>query len=100
MTACRLKQANLVGPAGLISMEDSEAIELIQRAIVRDGRENSFLEFGGLHADLDQDRQGEATIRAFWRYYAGLMGRRHDRHDEPGLRCHPRAGVPLRPPAG
>jgi anthranilate 1,2-dioxygenase large subunit len=74
MTACRLKQANLVGPAGLISMEDSEAIELIQRAIVRDGREDSFLEFGGLHADLDQDRQGEATIRAFWRYYAGLMG--------------------------
>jgi phenylpropionate dioxygenase-like ring-hydroxylating dioxygenase large terminal subunit len=73
MTACRLKQANLVGPAGLISMEDSEAIELVQRAIVRDGRENSFLEFGGLHADLDRDRQGEATIRAFWRYYAGLM---------------------------
>ena len=27
MTACRLKQANLVGPAGLISMEDSEAID-------------------------------------------------------------------------
>ena len=74
MTACRLKQANLIGPAGLISMEDSEAIELIQRAIVRDGRENSFLEFGGLHADLDKDRVGEATIRAFWRYYAGLMG--------------------------
>ena len=74
MTACRLKQANLVGPAGLISMEDSEAIELIQRAIVRDGQENSFLEFGGLNADLDKDRGGEATIRAYWRYYAGLMG--------------------------
>ena len=74
MTNTRLKQANLVGPAGLISMEDSEAIELIQRAIVRDGREDSFLEFGGLNADLDKDRTGEATIRAFWRYYAGLMG--------------------------
>jgi phenylpropionate dioxygenase-like ring-hydroxylating dioxygenase large terminal subunit len=74
MTAARLKQANLIGPAGLISMEDSEAIELIQRAIVRDGRENSFLEFGELHADLDKDRLGEASIRAFWRYYAGMMG--------------------------
>lgn len=74
MIEARLKQANLIGPAGLISMEDSEAIELIQRAIVRDEHENSFLEFGGLNADLDQDRQGEATIRAFWRYYAGLMG--------------------------
>ena len=74
MTTSRLKQANLVGPAGLISMEDSEAIELIQRAIVRDGSEDSFLEFGGLQADLDKDRRGEATIRAYWRYYAGLMG--------------------------
>jgi anthranilate 1,2-dioxygenase large subunit len=72
-TAARLKQANLVGPAGLISMEDSEAIELIQRAIVRDGGENSFLEFGEIQADLDKDRQGEASIRAFWRYYATMM---------------------------
>lgn len=72
-TAARLKQANLVGPAGLISMEDSEAIELIQRAIVRDGGENSFLEFGEVQADLDKDRQGEASIRAFWRYYATMM---------------------------
>ena len=41
-------------PAVLISMEDSEAIELIQRAIVRDGREEPPSEFGGLHADLDR----------------------------------------------
>ena len=71
--AARLKQANLVGPAGLISMEDGEAIELIQRAIVRDGDQNSFLEFGVAPADPEQDLAGEAAIRAFWRNYARLM---------------------------
>jgi len=35
LTELRLKQANLVGPAGFISMEDGEAIELVQRAIER-----------------------------------------------------------------
>jgi anthranilate 1,2-dioxygenase large subunit len=72
-TAARLKQANLVGPAGLISMEDGEAVELIQRAIVRDGRDCAFLEFGPVGADPEHDNQGEDAVRAFWRYYQGIM---------------------------
>ena len=72
-TAARLKQANLVGPAGLISMEDGEAVELIQRAIVRDGRDCAFLEFGPVGADPEHDTQGEDAVRAFWRYYQGIM---------------------------
>ena len=71
--ATRLKQANLVGPAGLISMEDGEAIELIQRAIVRDGKESSFLEFGATPTNGEDDDAGEGTVRAFWRNYARLM---------------------------
>jgi len=72
-TAARLKQANLVGPAGLISMEDGEAVELIQRAIVRDGKDCAFLEFGPVNPDPDQDDRGEDAVRAFWRYYRGIM---------------------------
>jgi anthranilate 1,2-dioxygenase large subunit len=72
-TAARLKQANLVGPAGLISMEDGEAVELIQRAIVREGKDCAFLEFGPVNPDPDQDKQGEDAVRAFWRYYHGIM---------------------------
>jgi anthranilate 1,2-dioxygenase large subunit len=72
-TAARLKQVNLVGPAGLISMEDGEAVELIQRAIVRDGRDCAFLEFGRLDPDPEHDRQGEHNLRGFWRYYARMM---------------------------
>ena len=74
MTACRLKQANLVGPAGLISMEDSEAIELIQRAIVRDGARELLPRIRRIARRPRQGPSGEATIRAYWRYYAGLMG--------------------------
>lgn len=33
----RLLQANLAGPAGYISMEDTEATELVQRGTARDG---------------------------------------------------------------
>jgi anthranilate 1,2-dioxygenase large subunit len=72
-TAARMKQANLVGPAGMISMEDGEAVELIQRAIVRDGKDCAFLEFGRMHPDPERDNRGEDAVRAFWRYYAGLM---------------------------
>ena len=39
----RYKQANLAGPAGYISMEDTEATELIQRVITSDRREATTL---------------------------------------------------------
>jgi hypothetical protein len=32
----RIKRANLVGPSGYVSMEDTEATELVQRGTVRD----------------------------------------------------------------
>jgi anthranilate 1,2-dioxygenase large subunit len=54
-------------------MEDGEAVELIQRAIVRDGKDCAFLEFGPVQADPEQDTQGEDAVRAFWRYYQGIM---------------------------
>lgn len=72
-TAARLKQANLVGPAGLISMEDGEAVELIQRAIARDGKDCAFQEFGRLDPNPERDTMGERSVRGFWRYYASIM---------------------------
>ncbi|MBM3561489.1 MAG: Rieske 2Fe-2S domain-containing protein [Alphaproteobacteria bacterium] len=69
----RLKQANLVGPAGYISMEDGEAIELIQRAIERGEAGESFVEFGGLKPPRPRGNVGETNIRGFWMHYARLM---------------------------
>lgn len=70
----RLKQANLVGPAGYISMEDGYAAEIVQQAIVRDQDACSFLELGGTTADNAEDLVNEAAIRGFWDYYRQIMG--------------------------
>ena len=74
MRGIRLKQANLVGPAGFISLEDGHAIELVQQAIVRDTEACSFLEMGGREVTNQDNLVTETAIRGFWRYYRGLMG--------------------------
>src|SRR5262245_11548409 len=74
MRNIRLKQANLVGPAGFISLEDGHAIELVQQAIVRDRESCSFLEMGGRAVASQDNLVTEAAIRGFWQYYRQLMG--------------------------
>jgi anthranilate 1,2-dioxygenase large subunit len=76
LRALRLKQANMLGPAGFIAMEDGEAGEIIQRAI-RDGADlSSFVEMGGSSTDDLYDISGtdENSIRGFWSGYRALMG--------------------------
>ena len=72
----RLLSANLVGPAGLVSMEDGEAIEIIQRATRAErGGQTSVIEMGGRGPVQDQaHRATEAPVRGFWSYWAELMG--------------------------
>jgi anthranilate 1,2-dioxygenase large subunit len=74
MRKLRIKQANLVGPAGYISMEDTEATELVQRGTARDPDANSVLELGR-EDPLRQDTMvTENLIRRFWTGYQKLMG--------------------------
>jgi anthranilate 1,2-dioxygenase large subunit len=75
MTAHRLNQANMVGPAGLISMEDGEALEIVHRATGSSDGQSGVVEMGGVGPIGDRDtRVNEVTIRGFWAYYAQLMG--------------------------
>jgi anthranilate 1,2-dioxygenase large subunit len=75
MITHRLRKANLAGPAGLISMEDGEAIELAHRAIVRDGQSHAFVENGGKGPVHDQDSLiTDVPMRGFWLYYCDLLG--------------------------
>ena len=75
MTAHRVNQANMVGPAGLISMEDGEAIELVQRATARESGAAGVVEMGGVGPMPNLDtRVNEVPIRGFWSYYSELMG--------------------------
>lgn len=74
LTEIRLTQANLVGPSGYISMEDSEAIEMVQaNADVRATGE-TVIEMGGKGEVHDLDYLiSEMPVRGFWKHYVSLM---------------------------
>jgi anthranilate 1,2-dioxygenase large subunit len=74
MTERRLLQANLVGPAGYVSMEDGAVGGFVQRAIRGGEAECSVLEMGGVAHSSQETRTTEASIRGFWHAYRGLMG--------------------------
>lgn len=75
LRALRLKQANLAGPAGYISMEDTEATELVQRAIASCGTEaTSYVAMGDEARDRGSSLITEHMIRSFWNGYRNLMG--------------------------
>jgi anthranilate 1,2-dioxygenase large subunit len=71
----RLLQANLAGPAGLISMEDGEAIEITHRAVRAEADACSVIEMGG-NGPIGSlaHRITDVPVRGFWSYYAELMG--------------------------
>jgi phenylpropionate dioxygenase-like ring-hydroxylating dioxygenase large terminal subunit len=74
MTARRLAQANLSGPAGYVSMEDGAVGGFIQRAIRGSEDAHSVLEMGGYGHASEPNRTTEASVRGFWHAYRPLMG--------------------------
>jgi anthranilate 1,2-dioxygenase large subunit len=70
----RLKQFNLIGPGGLISMEDGESTELCQKAIVRDGNRTNVIQMAGKDPVGDDHLVTEGLIRGLWKGYQELMG--------------------------
>ncbi len=74
MQRIRIKQSNLIGPAGLISMEDGEAIELVQRGVARDQDKASYIAMGGGHAEDAEHLVTESAVIGFWNCYKSLLG--------------------------
>jgi phenylpropionate dioxygenase-like ring-hydroxylating dioxygenase large terminal subunit len=74
MNRRRLKQQNLVGPAGFVSMEDGCVTGFVQRGIASAGDKVSVVEMGGRSADSQQTRATEAAVRGFWKAYRAHMG--------------------------
>jgi phenylpropionate dioxygenase-like ring-hydroxylating dioxygenase large terminal subunit len=71
----RLRQANLIGPGGLISMEDGVVGGWVQRATKSDGDELTVLEMGGRDvAPAPGARATETSIRGFWTGWRTAMG--------------------------
>ena len=74
--ALRVKQtANLLGPAGYVSMEDAEAIEATQSALSGEGGAGvGVIALGGRSVENQDHLVTEVAIRGFWKGYRKLMG--------------------------
>ncbi len=70
----RLRQANLVGPAGYVSMEDGCVGGFVQRGIDGASDARSVIEMGGDGTTSSASRVTEASIRGFWKAYRKAMG--------------------------
>jgi len=69
----RLRQANLMGPAGFVSIDDSEVMRLAQLGARLDAGGSALVEMGG-HDTEDTDHMvTEAAIRAFYAHYRQVM---------------------------
>ncbi|MBO9513427.1 MAG: Rieske 2Fe-2S domain-containing protein [Variovorax sp.] len=73
MRRMRLKQSNLVGPAGFVSMEDGAVGGFVQRGIEAAGQLDSVIELGGHEAQTQEFRATEASVRGFWKAYRTHM---------------------------
>jgi anthranilate 1,2-dioxygenase large subunit len=74
MTERRLRQGNLIGAAGYISMEDGCVGGFVQRALQYNDEGSGIVMMGGHEAESQTFRASEAAIRGFWKHYRALMG--------------------------
>ncbi len=70
----RLKQCNLVGAAGFVSMEDGCVGGFVQRGAAGAGDQQAVLRMGGHDAASSDTRATEASVRGFWKAYRAATG--------------------------
>jgi phenylpropionate dioxygenase-like ring-hydroxylating dioxygenase large terminal subunit len=70
----RLRQLNLAGPAGYVSMEDGCVGGFVERGAAAADGQTSIIEMGGTDTKSQDTRATEAAIRGFWRFWRGLVG--------------------------
>src|SRR5437899_1242773 len=69
----RLLQANLVGPAGYISMEDGAATGFVQRGVAASPERASVIEMGGATIGSGDSRITETAVRGLWKAWRSYM---------------------------
>jgi anthranilate 1,2-dioxygenase large subunit len=74
MTERRLRQGNLVGAAGYISLEDGCVGGFVQRALEGHDEDSGIVMLGGHEAETAPPRASEAQVRGFWKKYRALIG--------------------------
>jgi len=73
MVQRRLRQANLFGPAGFVSADDGEVIELSQRAFATSPGGHTTVELGGRDVGDADHMITETLIRGMYRYWQKVM---------------------------
>jgi len=74
MTERRMKQSNLVGPSGYISLEDGAATDFVQRGVRGAGAHASVVEMGGTGVASNESRVTETSVRGLWQQYRKHLG--------------------------
>jgi salicylate 5-hydroxylase large subunit len=73
MTQRRLRQANLFGPAGFVSADDGEVIELSQKGFVQKPFHRTLAELGGREVGDTDHMVTETLIRGMYEYWRKVM---------------------------
>jgi salicylate 5-hydroxylase large subunit len=73
MTERRLRQANLMGPGGLVSMDDGEIVERCQTGMANGWDRAGVVEMGGTGFEDTDHMVTEVALRAFFRGYRRVM---------------------------
>lgn len=75
LTERRLRQANLMGAAGYVSLDDTEVLEFSQAGIAaHPASAAAVLELGGRGTESTDHMVTEAPIRGFYHRYRDIMG--------------------------
>ncbi len=75
MRSRRLRQLNLTGPAGYVSLEDGCIGGFVERGAAAASEETTIVEMGGAETASQDTRATEASVRGFWRRWRGVDGR-------------------------
>jgi anthranilate 1,2-dioxygenase large subunit len=73
MRRLRLKHSNLTGPAGYVSMDDSEVLAQLQDTVSSYTEAVGVFEMGGRETEPQETMLTELGIRAFYKFYRQVM---------------------------
>jgi anthranilate 1,2-dioxygenase large subunit len=73
MTRHRLRQGNLMGPAGFLGLEDNEALKFVQDGLRRSTTDNNVLKLDYGQLGTARGLISESSIRSMYRYYRAVM---------------------------
>jgi anthranilate 1,2-dioxygenase large subunit len=74
MVRHRLRQANLIGPAGLIGLEDHEVLKWVQTSVRKPDTRAGVVEMGAAADGVTTTMLTEGAIRSMYRHWREVMG--------------------------